>query len=240
MSSSLAQGAGTAGGVSGGGLTELKQRLWVVFIAILVYRIGSHIPVPGIDPERLRLLFDQNQGGILDLFNMFSGGALERMSIFALGIIPYISASIITQLLVATTPSLQQLRKEGDAGRRKISQYTRYGTLALASVQGIAFSSGLASQGLAYAGNFAFHFVAVATLVTGTMFLMWLGEQVTERGVGNGISIIIFTGIVSGFPSAIGQSFEQARQGEIPILGLLLIGVLAVAVVAFVVYVERG
>ena len=240
MSSSLAQGAGTAGGVSGGGLTELKQRLWVVFIAILVYRIGSHIPVPGIDPERLRLLFDQNQGGILDLFNMFSGGALERMSIFALGIIPYISASIITQLLVATTPSLQQLRKEGDAGRRKISQYTRYGTLALASVQGIAFSSGLASQGLAYAGNFAFHFVAVATLVTGTMFLMWLGEQVTERGVGNGISIIIFTGIVSGFPSAIGQSFEQARQGEIPILGLLLIGVLAVAFVAFVVYVERG
>ena len=240
MSSSLAQGAGTAGGVSGGGLTELKQRLWVVFIAIVVYRIGSHIPVPGIDPERLRLLFDQNQGGILDLFNMFSGGALERMSIFALGIIPYISASIITQLLVATTPSLQQLRKEGDAGRRKISQYTRYGTLALASVQGIAFSSGLASQGLAYAGNFAFHFVAVATLVTGTMFLMWLGEQVTERGVGNGISIIIFTGIVSGFPSAIGQSFEQARQGEIPILGLLLIGVLAVAVVAFVVYVERG
>lgn len=240
MSSSLAQVAGTAGGVSGGGLTELKQRLWVVFIAIVVYRIGSHIPVPGIDPERLRLLFDQNQGGILDLFNMFSGGALERMSIFALGIIPYISASIITQLLVATTPSLQQLRKEGDAGRRKISQYTRYGTLALASVQGIAFSSGLASQGLAYAGNFAFHFVAVATLVTGTMFLMWLGEQVTERGVGNGISIIIFTGIVSGFPSAIGQSFEQARQGEIPILGLLLIGVLAVAVVAFVVYVERG
>ena len=240
MSSSLAQGAGTAGGVSGGGLTELKQRLWVVFIAIVVYRIGSHIPVPGIDPERLRLLFDQNQGGILDLFNMFSGGALERMSIFALGIIPYISASIITQLLVATTPSLQQLRKEGDAGRRKISQYTRYGTLALASVQGIAFSSGLASQGLAYAGNFGFHFVAVATLVTGTMFLMWLGEQVTERGVGNGISIIIFTGIVSGFPSAIGQSFEQARQGEIPILGLLLIGVLAVAVVAFVVYVERG
>ncbi len=235
MTSSLARAGG-----AGGGLTELRSRLLVVLIAIVVYRIGSHIPVPGIDPERLRLLFDQNQGGILDLFNMFSGGALERMSIFALGIIPYISSSIITQLLVATTPSLQQLRKEGDAGRRKISQYTRYGTLALASVQGLAFSSGLASQGLAYAGNFAFHFVAVATLVTGTMFLMWLGEQVTERGVGNGISIIIFTGIVSGFPSAIGQSFEQARQGEIPILGLLLIGMLAVAVVAFVVYVERG
>jgi preprotein translocase subunit SecY len=188
----------------------------------------------------LRLLFDQNQGGILDLFNMFSGGALERMSIFALGIIPYISASIITQLLVATTPSLQQLRKEGEAGRRKISQYTRYGTLVLATVQGLAFSSGLASQGLAYAGNFAFHFVAVTTLVTGTMFLMWLGEQVTERGIGNGISIIIFAGIVSGFPSAIGQSFEQARQGEISILGLLIIATLAIAVVAFVVYVERG
>jgi preprotein translocase subunit SecY len=185
-------------------------------------------------------LFDQNQGGILDLFNMFSGGALERMSIFALGIIPYISASIITQLLVATTPSLQQLRKEGEAGRRKISQYTRYGTLVLATVQGLAFSSGLASQGLAYAGNFAFHFVAVTTLVTGTMFLMWLGEQVTERGIGNGISIIIFAGIVSGFPSAIGQSFEQARQGEISILGLLIIATLAIAVVAFVVYVERG
>jgi preprotein translocase subunit SecY len=171
---------------------------------------------------------------------MFSGGALERMSIFALGIIPYISASIITQLLVATTPSLQQLRKEGEAGRRKISQYTRYGTLVLATVQGLAFSSGLASQGLAYAGNFAFHFVAVTTLVTGTMFLMWLGEQVTERGIGNGISIIIFAGIVSGFPSAIGQSFEQARQGEISILGLLIIATLAIAVVAFVVYVERG
>ena len=238
MTSSLAQKA--TPGSTGGGLTELRSRLLVVFIAIVIYRLGSHIPVPGIDPERLKLLFDQNQGGILDLFNMFSGGALERMSIFALGIIPYISASIITQLLVATTPSLQQLRKEGEAGRRKISQYTRYGTLVLATVQGLAFSSGLASQGLAYAGNFAFHFVAVTTLVTGTMFLMWLGEQVTERGIGNGISIIIFAGIVSGFPSAIGQSFEQARQGEISILGLLIIATLAIAVVAFVVYVERG
>ena len=225
---------------SGGGLTELYHRLLYVLIAIIVYRIGSHIPVPGIDPERLKSLFDQQQGGILDLFNMFSGGALERMSIFALGIMPYISSSIITQLLVATTPSLQQLRKEGDAGRRKIAQYTRYGTLLLATVQGFAMSSGLASQGLSYTGNIAFHFVAIITLVTGAMFLMWLGEQVTERGVGNGISIIIFTGIVSGFPSAIGQSFEQARQGEIQILALLIIGLLAVAIVAFVVYVERG
>ena len=237
MTSTLAQGRAMA---SGGGLTELRHRLLYVLLAIIVYRIGSHIPVPGIDPERLRSLFDQQQGGILDLFNMFSGGALERMSIFALGIMPYISSSIITQLLVATTPSLQQLRKEGDAGRRKISQYTRYGTLALATVQGFAMSSGLASQGLAYSGNFAFHFVGITTLVTGTMCLMWLGEQVTERGVGNGISIIIFTGIVSGFPSAIGQSFEQARQGEISIMALLIIGSLAVGVVAFVVFVERG
>ncbi len=234
-SKSEAAGAGV-----GGGLTELRQRLMYVLMAMVVYRIGGHIPIPGIDPERLASLFEQNQGGILDLVNMFGGGALERMSIFALGIMPYISASIITQLLVATTPTLQQLRKEGESGRRKISQYTRWGTLILATVQGFAMSSGLASQGLAYSGSIAFHFVAVTTLVTGSMFLMWLGEQVTERGVGNGISIIIFTGIVSGFPGAIGQSFEQARQGEIAILGLLGIAVLAVAVVAFVVYVERG
>ncbi|MBV1878863.1 MAG: preprotein translocase subunit SecY [Pseudomonadales bacterium] len=236
MTSTLAQKTGS----TGGGLAELKQRLFYVLIAILVYRIGSHIPVPGIDPDRLKSLFDQNQGGILDLFNMFSGGALERMSIFALGIMPYISASIITQLLVATTPTLQQLKKEGEAGRKKIAQYTRYGTLLLATLQGFAFSSGLSAQGLAYTGNFAFHFVAVATLVTGAMFLMWLGEQVTERGVGNGISIIIFAGIVSGFPSAIGQSFEQARQGEIEIVSLLLMAVIAILVVAFVVRVERG
>ena len=171
---------------------------------------------------------------------MFSGGALERMSIFALVIMPYISASIITQLLVATTPSLQQLRKEGDAGRRKISQYTRYGTLALATVQGFAMSSGLASQGLAYSGNFAFPFVAITTLVKGAMVLMWLGEQVAERGVGNCISIVIFTVMVSGWASAMGQSFEQARQGEISIMALLIIGSLAVGVVAFVVFVERG
>ena len=242
MAKSPAQKSKTpAGGTTGGGgLTELRQRLLFVLMAMVVYRIGGHIPIPGIDPERLASLFEQNQGGILDLVNMFGGGALERMSIFGLGIMPYISASIITQLLVATTPSLQQLRKEGESGRRKISQYTRWGTLILATVQGFAMSSGLASQGLSYSGSLAFHFVAVTTLVTGSMFLMWLGEQVTERGVGNGISIIIFTGIVSGFPGAIGQSFEQARQGEIAILGLLGIAVLAVAVVAFVVYVERG
>ena len=227
-------------GQVGRGLTELRQRLMYVLLAIIVYRIGSHIPVPGINPENLKALFDQNQGGILDLFNMFSGGALERMSILALGIMPYISASIIGELLVATTPSLQQLRKEGESGRRKIAQYKRYGTLLLATIQGFAFSSGLASQGLSYESTIAFHFVAITTLVTGAMFLMWLGEQVTERGVGNGISILIFAGIVASFPGAIGQSFEQARQGEISIMALLIIGALAVLIVAFVVFVERG
>ncbi|MBT3426845.1 MAG: preprotein translocase subunit SecY [Gammaproteobacteria bacterium] len=237
MSSALAQGKMMA---SGGGLAELRSRLLFVLLAIVVYRIGSHIPIPGIDPERLQLLFSQNQGGILDLVNMFGGGALERMSIFALGIMPYISSSIITQLLVATTPSLQQLRKEGEAGRKKISQYTRYGTLGLALVQGMAMSSGLVGQGLSYTGSLMFHVVAVTTLVTGAMFIMWLGEQVTEKGIGNGISIIIFTGIVSGFPGAIGQSVEQARQGEIQEIALLAIAALAIAIVAGVVYVERG
>lgn len=226
--------------MSGGGLSELRSRLMFVLLALVVYRIGSHIPVPGINPDRLRDLFEANQGGILELLNMFSGGAIERMSILALGIMPYISASIISNLIVATTPSLQQLRKEGEAGRRKINQYTRYGTLALALVQGMAMSSGMASQGLAYSADFAFHFVAVTSLVTGAMFMMWLGEQVTERGVGNGISILIFAGIVAGFPSAIGQSFEQARQGEISIIALLAIAALAVIVVAGVVFVERG
>ena len=226
--------------MAGGGLTELRQRLMFVLLAIVVYRVGSHIPVPGINPERLRALFDANQGGILELLNMFSGGAIERMSILALGIMPYISASIISNLIVATTPSLQQLRKEGEAGRRKISQWTRYGTLGLATVQGFAMSNGLASQGLAFSAGIAFHFVAVTTLVTGAMFMMWLGEQVTERGVGNGISLLIFAGIVAGFPSAIGQSFEQARQGEISIIALLGIAGLAVVIVAGVVFVERG
>lgn len=240
MAGSLVQSQARAFSSVGGGLVELRRRLLFVLLAIVIYRIGTHIPVPGINPDRLAALFNQNQGGILDLFNMFSGGALERMSIFALGIMPYISSSIITQLLVATTPSLMQLRKEGEAGRRKISQYTRYGTVALALVQAFAMTSGLAGQGLAYAPNFAFYFVAISTLVTGAVFLMWLGEQVTERGVGNGISILIFTGIVAGFPGAIGQSFEQARQGDLNILVLLGVGVLAVLVVAGVVFVERG
>lgn len=222
------------------GMGELLARLRFLFLAIVVYRIGIHIPVPGIDPDRLAELFNQNQGTILDMFNMFSGGALANMSILALGVMPYISASIIMQLMSAVTPSLEQLKKEGDAGRRKINQYTRYGTVLLATVQGIGLAIGLGSQGMAYTADFMFYFTAVTTLVTGAVFMMWLGEQITERGIGNGISMLIFAGIVAGLPSAIGQSFEQARQGNIHYLALLLIGLLAVAVVYFVVFMERG
>ncbi len=220
------------------GLGELWARLRFLFIAIVVYRIGTHIPVPGIDPERLASLFNQNQGTILGLFNMFSGGALERMSILALGIMPYISASIIMQLMTAVTPSLEQLKKEGDAGRRKISQYTRYLTVLLALVQGTGMAVGFSGQ--AYMTGFSFYFVAVTSLVTGAVFMMWLGEQVTERGIGNGISMLIFAGIVAGLPSAVGQAFESARQGDLHILLLLGVAFLAVAVIWLVVRMERG
>ncbi len=222
------------------GVQELVQRLLFVLLALLIYRIGTHIPVPGIDPDRLRALFEQQQGGILDLFNMFSGGALERMSILALGVMPYITASIIMNLLTAMDPRLEQLKKEGEAGRRKIMQYTRYGTLAIAIIQGWGVSVGLGSQGLSYVTGFGFYFIATVSLVTGAMFMMWLGEQITERGVGNGISLLIFAGIVAGFPAAIGQSFEAARQGDINIIALLVIGAMALGVVAFVVFIERG
>ena len=222
------------------GLKELWARLRFVLLAIIVYRIGAHIPVPGINPDRLAALFDQNQGTILSLFNMFSGGALERMSILALGIMPYISASIIMQLMTVVSPQLEQLKKEGEAGRRKISQYTRYGTVILATLQALGMSVGLANQGVAFAADFSFYFVAVMTLVAGAVFLMWLGEQITEHGIGNGISILIFAGIVAGLPSAIGQSFEAARQGDLNILALLAIAVLAIATVGFVVFMERG
>ncbi|KAA0876256.1 preprotein translocase subunit SecY [Nitrincola tapanii] len=222
------------------GLGELWARLRFVLLAIIVYRIGAHIPVPGINPDRLAALFEQNQGTILSLFNMFSGGALERMSILALGVMPYISASIIMQLMTVVSPHLEQLKKEGEAGRRKINQYTRYGTVVLATIQGLGMSVGLASQGVAFAADFSFYFVAVVTFVAGAVFLMWLGEQITERGIGNGISILIFAGIVAGLPSAIGQSFEAARQGDLNILALLLIAVLAMATVGFVVFMERG
>ena len=222
------------------GMGELFARLRFVLIALLIYRIGTHIPVPGIDPEQLASFFDQNQGTILGLANVFSGGALERMSILALGILPYISASIIMQLMTAVTPQLEQLKKEGEAGRRKISQWTRYLTVALALVQGTGMTVGLANQGLTYATGMSFYVTAVASLVTGAVFMMWLGEQITERGIGNGISLLIFAGIVAGLPAAIGQSLEQARQGEISILILLGILVLAAVVIYLVVFIERG
>ena len=222
------------------GMGELFARLRFVLIALLIYRIGTHIPVPGIDPEQLASLFDQNQGTILGLANVFSGGALERMSILALGILPYISASIIMQLMTAVTPQLEQLKKEGEAGRRKISQWTRYLTVVLALVQGSGMTVGLANQGLTYVTGLSFYVTAVASLVTGAVFMMWLGEQITERGVGNGISLLIFAGIVAGLPAAIGQSLEQARQGEISILILLGILVLAAVVIYLVVFIERG
>ena len=231
---------GALSALSGGGLSELWARLRFLFMAIIVYRIGAHIPVPGINPDQLAILFKQNEGTILSLFNMFSGGALERMSIFALGIMPYISASIIMQLMTAVSPQLEALKKEGESGRRKITQYTRYFTLVLAIVQAVGMSVGLASQGVAFSADFGFHFVAVTTFVAGAMFMMWLGEQITERGVGNGISMLIFAGIVAGLPAAVGQSFESARQGDINIFALIGIGLLAVAIIGFVVFIERG
>ena len=222
------------------GLGELWARLRFLLLAIVVYRLGTHIPVPGFDPERLADLFTQNQGTFLGLFNMFSGGALERMSILALGVMPYISASIIMQLMSATVPALEQLKKEGDSGRRQINQYTRYLTVALALFQGTGLAVGFATQGLAFEVNGLFYMVAIASLVSGAVFLMWLGEQITERGIGNGISMLIFAGIVAGIPGAIGQAIESARQGDLNSLMLLVILILALAVVYFVVFIERG
>src|SRR3982751_4266571 len=197
-----------------GGMFELWARVGFLFLGIIVYRIGAHIPVPGINPDRLADLFRQNEGTILSLFNMFSGGALERMSIFALAIMPYISASIIMQLMTAVSPQLEQLKKEGEAGRRKISQYTRYGTVVLAVFQALGISIALESQpGLVIDAGLAFRLTTVITLMTGTLFLMWLGEQITERGIGNGISMIIFAGIVAGLPHAAGGTLELVRTG---------------------------
>ncbi|MGD9870172.1 MAG: preprotein translocase subunit SecY [Thauera sp.] len=209
--------------------------------ALIVYRIGAHIPVPGIDPQGLAELFQSQQGGILGVFNLFSGGALSRFTIFALGIMPYISASIIMQLMTVAVPTLEALKKEGEAGRRKITQYTRYGTLVLALAQSLGIAIALEGQaGLVLEPGLMFRFVTVATLVTGTMFLMWLGEQITERGIGNGISIIIFAGIIAGLPSAIGGLFELVRTGAMHPFTALLICILVVLVTAFVVFVERG
>ncbi|MBW8191707.1 preprotein translocase subunit SecY [Neiella marina] len=225
-----------------GGLSELRSRLLFVLGAILVFRAGSFVPIPGIDASVLADLFDQQRGTIVEMFNMFSGGALERASVFALGIMPYISASIIMQLLTVVHPPLAELKKEGEAGRRKISQYTRYFTLVLGTFQAIGISTGLPNlmPGLVVDPGFGFYFTAVVSLVTGTMFLMWLGEQITERGIGNGISILIFTGIVAGLPTAIGQTIEQARQGEMNAIVLLVIAAIVFVVTFFVVFVERG
>ncbi len=223
-----------------GRLTELKQRLLFVIGAIIVFRIGTFIPVPGIDPVRLAQLFAEQQGTILDMFNMFSGGALQRFSVFALGIMPYISASIIMQLLTVVSPQLEQLKKEGEAGRRKITQYTRYGTLVLATFQAIGISIALESQNVVVEAGIGFKVTAAVTLVTGTMFLMWLGEQITERGIGNGISLIIFAGIVAGLPGAIGGTLELARTGQMHIFTLIILFALILLVTAFVVFVERG
>jgi len=229
---------------SQGGLSELKSRLLFVLGAIIVFRAGAYVPIPGIDATVLGQLFQQQKGTIIEMFNMFSGGALSRASIFALGIMPYISASIIIQLLTVVHPTLAEIKKEGESGRRKISQYTRYGTLVLAIFQSIGIATGLPNmpgmQGLVINPGFAFYFTAVVSLVTGTMFLMWLGEQITERGIGNGISIIIFAGIVAGLPPAIAHTIEQARQGDLHFLLLLLVAVLVFAVTFFVVFVERG
>ena len=224
----------------GAGMSDLWKRLRFVFMAIIVYRIGSHIPIPGIDPDRLAQLFEQNQGTILDMFNMFSGGALERMSVFALNVIPYISAAIIMQLFSNSIPYLIELKKDGQAGRNKITQYTRYGTVILAFIQASALAVTLSSSGLAFTPGTSFFVSAVFSVVAGTVFLMWLGEQVSERGIGNGISIIIATSILTGIPGAIGQSLEQARQGDLNILLLIGIGLLAMIVIAIVVFIERG
>ncbi len=219
---------------------DLRSRLIFLLLALVVYRIGAHIPVPGIDAAQLKQLFSQ-QGGILNLFNMFSGGALSRFTVFALGIMPYISASIIMQLLTYVVPTFEQLKKEGEAGRRKITQYTRYGTLALAIFQSIGIAVALeSSPGLVLAPGFGFRMTAVVSLTAGTMFLMWLGEQITERGLGNGISILIFAGIAAGLPSAMGGLMELVRTGAMSILVALVIVALVGLVTYFVVFVERG
>jgi preprotein translocase subunit SecY len=228
-----------------GRLTELRQRLLFVLGALLVFRMGTFIPVPGVDPNTIAAFFDQQQTNILDMFNMFSGGALERASLFALGIMPYISASIIMQLMSAVIPKLEQLKKEGEAGRRKITQYTRYGTVVLATFQAVGIAIALQTQQVSGAPvvvhtGVGFIFTAALSLVTGTMFLMWLGEQITERGVGNGISLIIFAGIVAGLPSALGGFFSQVNDGNILAAEALLIIAIAIGVTAFVVFVERG
>jgi len=225
-------------------LQELRKRIIFVIGALIVYRVGTFIPVPGVNPAIMSAIFDQQSGTILDVFNMFSGGALERMSLFALGIMPYISASIIMQLLTVTVPSLEQMKKEGEAGRRKITTYTRYGTVVLALFQSMGVANMLLSQThqgspLVYIDStLSFYVIAISSLVTGTVFLMWLGEQISERGIGNGISIIIFAGIVAGLPAAIGGTAELVRTGELSPLTAIILFILAIAVTAFVIFID--
>ncbi len=219
---------------------ELRQRLFFLLGGLIVYRIGTFIPVPGIDPVALARFFEQQQGTILSMFNMFSGGALQRLSIFALGVMPYISASIIVQMMAVVVPSLASIKKEGESGRRKMTQYTRMGTIGLALFQAWGAAVAFQNQGVVINPGFGFVFVAVVTLVTGTMFLMWLGEQITERGLGNGISMIILSGIIAGLPAALGGTLELVRTGEMAAALALIIILMVVAVTAFVVFVERG
>lgn len=229
-----------------GNMVEIRQRLVFVLLALIVYRLGTYIPVPGVNPAAMAQFFDQNNGTILGVFNMFSGGALERLSVFALGVMPYISSSIVVQLMTTVVPFFEQLKKDGESGRRKITQYTRYGTVALALFQSIGVSIALGGQDIgggqtiALNPGLSFIITTVATLVTGTLFLMWLGEQITERGIGNGISLIIFGGIVAGLPAAVGGTLELANTGELsPFLVIVLLA-LVLLVTALVIFVERG
>lgn len=223
-----------------GMFADLKRKLLFVLLGLLVYRLGAHIPVPGLNPEKLAQLFNSQKNTILGLFNMFSGGALSRLTVFAIGIMPYISASIIIQLFTVISPKLEQLKKEGESGRRVISQYTRYATLILAVFQSLGLAKWLANQGIALDASAYFYFMATVTLATGTMFLMWLGEQITEKGIGNGISLIIFAGIVSRLPEALAQLFQQVKEGQMQSFSLILICLVVVLVTAFVVFVERA
>ncbi len=222
------------------GLAELKRRLFFLFLGILIYRVGSHVPVPGLDPLKLTELFTRQQGGILGLFNMFSGGALQRLTIFALGVMPYISSSIIIQLMAVVIPSLEVLKKEGASGRRKLSQYTRYGALGLAVLQSLGIAKWLSGAGIVLVPGVQFYIVSSLTLTAGTMFLMWLGEQMTEYGIGNGISMLIFAGIVSRFPSAVAQVLTKARQGQMQLFSLLILLAVVLLVTGAVVFFERG
>ncbi|GGK00995.1 preprotein translocase subunit SecY [Luteimonas terricola] len=237
----MARSGSAMGGMGGlGKFTELRQRLLFVLGALIVYRVGCYIPVPGVNPDAMLRLMEQTEGTIVDMFNMFSGGALERFSLFALNVIPYISASIIIQMLVQIVPSLKAIQKEGESGRRRITQWSRIGAIPLAVFQAAGIATMLQSQGVAYAPGLGFILTAVIALTAGTMFLVWLGEQVTERGVGNGVSLIIFAGIVAGLPSAVITTFEAARNGDMSPIAVILIALIVAAFTYFVVFVERG